>query len=218
MSTRTNPRSRTASRGNTASRSNANANSNASKPSAGRARGGAILSPAARRNGRPSAANASRSATRIGLAEGPRRAVATLLTHLLADQHVLAQKTRMCHWNLVSGRFDPLHKLFETQYEALAAAIDETAERIRMVGQVSPAALAEMIEHARLEEARGELVTGQRALAMLLEDHETSIRQLRDDIATCEDDLDDVGTADYLTGLLRQHEKTAWMLRSHLEA
>ena len=26
-----------------------------------------------------------------------------------------------------------------------------------------------------------------------------------------------IGTADFLTGLLAQHEKTAWMLRAHLE-
>lgn len=154
----------------------------------------------------------------IGLGKDQRTHVAQLLTHELADLHVLYQKTRMCHWNLVGGRFDPLHKMFEAQYEALAEAIDQTAERIRMLDQVSPAAMGELLAAARLTEVKGRLVTGQQALTMLLADHEAVIRTLREDIGTCEDDFDDVGTTDFLTGLLRAHEKTAWMLRSHLEA
>ncbi len=156
--------------------------------------------------------------TRIGLDKDQRGKVAELLGKLLADQHVLYQKTRMCHWNLVGGRFDPLHKLFEAQYEQLAEAIDQTAERMRILDQVSPASMRELLAMARLTEADGRLVTGQQALNLLLADHEAAIRQLREDIAACDEQHEDVGTADFLTGLLRAHEKTAWMLRSHLEA
>ncbi|MEO6597978.1 MAG: ferritin-like domain-containing protein, partial [Planctomycetota bacterium] len=85
-------------------------------------------------------------AIHIGLGDGPRVAVAALLAKLLADQHVLYQKTRMCQWNLVGGRFDSLHRLFETQYEELAEDIDQTAERIRMLDQAAPAGMAELLE------------------------------------------------------------------------
>jgi len=156
-------------------------------------------------------------ATNIGLDEDQRLQVAQLLSQQLADQHVLYQKTRMCHWNLVGGRFDPLHKMFEAQYEALAEAIDQTAERMRMLDHVAPAAMGELLALARLQEVDGRLVMGQQALTMLLADHESAIRALRDDINACDEDYDDVGTSDFLTGLLRAHEKTAWMLRSHLE-
>ena len=53
-------------------------------------------------------------------------------------------------------------------------------------------------------------------LASLLADHEALIRTLRDDVGTVNDRYKDVGTADFLTGLLEKHEKTAWMLRSFL--
>jgi starvation-inducible DNA-binding protein len=50
----------------------------------------------------------------------------------------------------------------------------------------------------------------------LLGGHEALIRQLRDDIEVAERNRDD-GTADFLTGLLEDHEKMAWMLRAHLQ-
>ena len=42
-------------------------------------------------------------------------------------------------------------------------------------------------------------------------------RSLRADVDTVTDKHRDTGTADFLTGLLEQHEKSAWMLRSFLE-
>jgi starvation-inducible DNA-binding protein len=53
-------------------------------------------------------------------------------------------------------------------------------------------------------------------LATLLADHEALARSLREDITTVNDRHRDVGTADFLTGLLEGHEKAAWMLRSFL--
>jgi starvation-inducible DNA-binding protein len=156
-------------------------------------------------------------ATRIGLAKEHRQGVSHVLERHLADQHVLYQKTRAFHWNLVGGRFDPLHAMFERQYEELAAAIDETAERMRMLDGVAPGAMSELMAVAKLPEERSKLVSGQHALRALLSDHETVIRALREDIANIEEEHDDAGTVDFLTGLLRGHEKTAWMLRSHLE-
>ena len=52
----------------------------------------------------------------------------------------------------------------------------------------------------------------------LVNDHETVIRQLRSDLETCADKYHDMGTNDFLTGLMEQHEKMAWMLRALLQA
>jgi starvation-inducible DNA-binding protein len=54
-------------------------------------------------------------------------------------------------------------------------------------------------------------------IANLLADHETIIRHLRVDLETCSDKYHDMGTNDFLTGLMEQHEKMAWMLRAFLE-
>jgi len=50
----------------------------------------------------------------------------------------------------------------------------------------------------------------------LLEDHETIIIELRKNIDSCADKYKDVGTADFLTGLIVQHETIAWTLRRYL--
>jgi starvation-inducible DNA-binding protein len=47
--------------------------------------------------------------------------------------------------------------------------------------------------------------------------HEELIVQLRSDSDACIERYGDAGTADFLTGLMEKHEKTAWMLRSQLE-
>jgi starvation-inducible DNA-binding protein len=54
-------------------------------------------------------------------------------------------------------------------------------------------------------------------LANLLVDHEATIRQMREDLETCADTYHDIGTNDFLTGLMERHEKMTWMLRSFLE-
>jgi starvation-inducible DNA-binding protein len=54
-------------------------------------------------------------------------------------------------------------------------------------------------------------------IADLLADHETLICQLRLDLETCTAQYHDADTTDFLTGLMEQHEKMAWMLRAFLE-
>lgn len=159
----------------------------------------------------------SEGVVNIGISSENRAAVNEVLSRALADLHVLYVKTRNCHWNLVGRRFHSLHEFFEEQYTQLAEAIDEVAERIRMLGGVSPASMEEFLRLARLKEKSGALIEGDEALGLLEEDHEAIARQLRHEIPRVEEELKDVGTADFLTGQLRNHEQAAWMLRSFLE-
>lgn len=152
----------------------------------------------------------------IGIDEQNRKAVNSLLGKLLADEYVLYTKTRNYHWNVVGPHFSDYHKLFEGQYDGLAEDIDAIAERIRSLGGKTVATLAEFVKNARLKEHPGEYPSADKMIANLVADHEGLIQTLRADISTCEDN-NDAGTADYLTGLMEKHEKTAWMLRSVLE-
>ena len=139
-----------------------------------------------------------------------------MLGRLLADEHVLYVKTRNFHWNVTGLDFGALHELFEKQYDALADSIDEIAERIRMLGGVAPGSMKEFLKLARLDEQPGGKLEAGKMIAALLSDHETVIRALREAIEVA-DGAGDAGTNDFLTGLLEDHEKTAWMLRAHLE-
>ncbi|GAA5481355.1 Dps family protein [Haloferula sargassicola] len=154
------------------------------------------------------------TAIRIGLDAKQRGKSAEILKAILANQHVLYLKTRNFHWNLVGPRFHSLHLFLEEQYQRLAKAIDETAERVRMLGEVSPGSMQEFLDEASLKECSGEAIHGLDAISVLRADHESVIRELRESIDKLSD-LGDAGTEDFVTGLIQDHEQIAWMLRSH---
>jgi starvation-inducible DNA-binding protein len=148
-----------------------------------------------------------------GLTASSRQEIAALLHALLADEYILYTKTRKAHWNVSGPHFVPYHQFFEEQYDQLAERIDEVAERSLKLGIKVPATLAEFSKLTRLAEAPGESPSPTELVKGLLHDHETLIRQLRTDLKTAAE-LGDDGTADFFTGLMEQHEKQAWMLRS----
>lgn len=152
----------------------------------------------------------------IGILEPDCEAVIDVLTKVLSDEHVLYIKTRNYHWNVVGPHFSDYHKLFESQYTETAQDIDEIAERIRSLGGKTVATMTEFLQHARLEEHPGAYLASNPMITNLLSDHESIIQNLRKDIEFCHKH-NDVGTEDFLTGLMEKHEKTAWMLRSMLE-
>jgi starvation-inducible DNA-binding protein len=77
--------------------------------------------------------------------------------------------------------------------------------------------MAEFLQHARLKEHAGASPDASTMLSILLTDHEAVVRQLRSDADACNEKFGDAGTNDFLIGLMQEHEKTAWMLRVHLE-
>ena len=124
--------------------------------------------------------------------------------------------TRNYHWNVVGPQFNDLHTFFEAQYTALNTVVDDVAERARALDGNAIETLAEFVEHARLTEHPGQYPPAREMLANLLADHETVIRQLRVDLETSANTYQDAGTNDFLTGLMEQPEKMAWMLRAFL--
>ena len=152
----------------------------------------------------------------IGISDKNRQAVATELNKLLADEHVLYNKTRNYHWSVVGPSFMEFHKLYEEQYDQLAEIIDQIAERIRTIGHFAEGRLKELLKLASLEEP--EAPTEQaKQIANLEADHETLIIRLRSLLKDFDEQYKDAGSADFVTGLLKEHEKMAWMLRSYLK-
>ena len=154
--------------------------------------------------------------TNIGLSDQVRKAVSDLLGVLLANQFVVYAKTLKFHWNVRGMEFKPLHLFFEEQYEQMLDLVDEVAERIRTLGHLAPATMAEYLEHSTVGEAPGENPTDKGMIQALLRDHETIIQLVRKDVdATAE--LGDMGTNNFLCDVLEKHEKMAWMLRAFLD-
>lgn len=153
----------------------------------------------------------------IDLSDEQREGVIKILNNLLSDEYVLYTKTRNYHWNVVGPQFNDLHKFFESQYEQLDEVIDDVAERIRSLGEMPIATLEEFLKHTRLKEQPGKYPNARQMISNLLTDHEAIIRHLRIDLEICADKYHDIGTNDFLTGLMEKHEKMAWMLRAFLE-
>src|SRR5258705_9004386 len=152
----------------------------------------------------------------IGLTTKNTGTVATLLNVLLADEDILYNKTRNYHWNYEGDKFMEIHKFFEGQYEELAEIIDEVAERIRMLGHYPEGRLKDFIRITRLQEQDYTTIQAEQ-LMNLLADHESIIINIRKVISKVNDTYKDAGTTDFITGLIKQHEKMAWMIRSYLK-
>ena len=152
----------------------------------------------------------------IGINEESRKAVSDQLVKLLADEFVLYTKTRNAHWNVEGPDFHSMHLFFESQYEQLDEAMDSVAERIRTIGHYAPATLKSFLELTHLTEKTRDKNDSLSFIKELLEDHESIIEFIRGNIDPFASKYHDYGTSDYITGLMEDHEKMAWMLRSHL--
>jgi starvation-inducible DNA-binding protein len=153
--------------------------------------------------------------TNIGISDEARREVGQLLNLILVDEYVLYITTRDYHWNVTGPEFRSLHQQFEEQYEQIALWIDDVAERARAIGTDARGNWADLMKAARTSAAPGAGLAAETMLAELLALHEELIVQLRRDSEACTERYKDAGTADFLTGLMEQHEKAAWMIRAH---
>lgn len=153
----------------------------------------------------------------IGINESNRQEVAFELTKILADETILYIKTKNAHWNIEGHDFYDKHKFFETQFGQLDDLIDQVAERIRSIGHYAPATLKSYLSLTRLTEVSREKNDSHGFIKELLSDHESIILNLRKQIKPFSNEFHDLGTSDFITGLMEAHEKMAWFLRSHLK-
>ena len=95
--------------------------------------------------------------------------------------------------------------------------MDAIAERVRTLGGYPLGTARGFLECGTLKEDPGDIPHAYDMVNRLRADHEHIVRNLREHIDQCSDKFHDTGTADFLTGLMEQHEEIAWMLRSFLE-
>lgn len=155
--------------------------------------------------------------TDIGIKETNRKAVSEMLQQILADEFILYTKYRNAHWNVEGIDFHTKHVFFEEEYGKLEVIVDEVAERIRMLGVYAPGTLKEFIELSQLEEKKPKQNDSASYMKLLLEDHQQVIAYIRKSISENAEEHNDEGTADFITGLMQQHEQMAWMLRASVK-
>lgn len=152
----------------------------------------------------------------IGITKNHLHKNIALLETILSDEMILYVKTRKFHWNVSGDSFMEIHKLFQAQYTELEETIDQVAERINKLGGKTIGTMKEFLHHTRLKESPDKYPSRKEMMRDLLDDYDTMIVHLRKDIEESTEKNKDAGTTDFLTGILEQHETTAWILRRYL--
>ncbi|MBO0352152.1 DNA starvation/stationary phase protection protein [Phormidium pseudopriestleyi FRX01] len=150
----------------------------------------------------------------IGIDESTREEIAQGLSRVLADSYTLYLKTHNFHWNVTGPLFSTLHLMFEGQYQELALAVDEIAERIRALGFPAPATYGKFSSLTSIQEHEG-IPDAEEMIRLLVQGQETVVRTSREMLPLLEK-ANDQPTLDLLTKRMQIHEKNAWMLRSML--
>jgi starvation-inducible DNA-binding protein len=148
----------------------------------------------------------------IGIDEKERKQVCKGLSKLLADSYLLYLKTQNYHWNVTGKMFQSLHALFEQQYQDLAEAVDEIAERIRALGEFAPGSFSAFAKVTSIKEENA-IPVAEEMIHNLVSGNEAVVQTCREIVNLCEEAEDDV-TIDLMVERMQKHEKNAWMLRS----
>lgn len=152
-----------------------------------------------------------------GISDVQAKSISSALNVLLANEYALFTKALNYHWNITGPRFKSLHNFLEEQYKSLLTTMDDIAERVRIVGEYPISTVERFNEVISLEEKNGKFLSSNEMIKDLLDTNikiQHFIKETLDEKSMFENDY---GTEDFLVGLIRQHEKTTWMLKSYLD-
>lgn len=149
-----------------------------------------------------------------GVARKDRKTLAGMLGDALAITYTLYHKTHAYHWNVTGPLFYSIHKLTDEQYQNLAEAVDDIAERIRAIGFAAPVGLAGYAGNDTVKDPTSTPEAGA-MIRELADDHLATAEKLRTFVEEAEK-VGDVYTGDLLTGRIGFHEEAAWMLNAIL--
>lgn len=142
----------------------------------------------------------------------PKTGLVTALKKVLSNTYVLYAKTQNYHWNVTGQNFLTLHTLFEDQYKDLAAAIDNIAELIRILGEKTPGTLKFYINHTSIFEGNENLSPSE-MVKDLLSSQDSILSVLRSAFEEAEKTSDSV-IADAMVERMAIHRKNKWILES----
>ena len=152
----------------------------------------------------------------VGVPEGNRQALTTLLNLRLADTADLHSQVKWAHWNVKGKDFYQLHLLFDSIAEHLEDHIDTIAERITALGGVAHGTIREAAAKSTIKEADLAASDGPEMLKFLVHNVAQTTNALREAVNQS-DDLGDKITSDLFTQLTREMDKDLWFLEAHTQ-
>jgi starvation-inducible DNA-binding protein len=153
--------------------------------------------------------------TQNNLPEDVRTQVAALLNQALADLSDLYSQTKQAHWNVRGKLFYQLHKLFDELAAGVEEHLDELAERITALGGFARGTIRQAAAQTRLEEFPDAQATDLGYVEVLTERFARCANETRIQVDEA-DELGDADTADLLTAISRNLDKSLWMLEAHM--
>jgi len=152
--------------------------------------------------------------TKIALSLDVRTKICALLNGTLANVSDLYSQTKQAHWNVRGSLFISLHKLFDELASGLEEHIDTVAERITTLGGLAQGTVRQAAANSKLPEFPEKQSDDLSFVSALIDRFAivgNSVREAIDNSSS----LGDADTADLLTGLSRDLDKSLWFLEAH---
>ncbi|MDR1332417.1 MAG: DNA starvation/stationary phase protection protein [Tannerella sp.] len=137
------------------------------------------------------------------------------LGEVLAGYQVFYTNLRGLHWNIQGDKFFELHPIYEEYYGEMADRIDETAERIVILGGVPANSFSDYLKISRVKEVSGVSCwkTGSNNVIETLQLLIGLLRELRELAVKAGDQ----GTLSLATHAIKSFEKKVWMLSAYVK-
>ncbi len=139
-----------------------------------------------------------------------------LLNQQLANTFDLLSQTKHAHWNVKGSNFYGLHRLFDDLYEIVEGDVDTIAERLTALGGVAHGTARMAAGATELEEFPADLTASMEVVRHMSQIYAQCANSVREGIDKT-DELNDKGTSDMLTDVVRDLDKAIYFLDSHLQ-
>ena len=141
-------------------------------------------------------------------------AIVEALNQAIAETAVTTMLAQNFHWNVTGMAFGPLHDLFQKIYEDHFEAQDELAERIKAIGGHAEGSLAGMVKRSKVSEHNGNASSAE--MLKIMGNAQEIIAQTLIGVSDVACKEADKLTEDLCVNRAREHQKFAWILKSHL--
>ena len=153
--------------------------------------------------------------TRNDIPAEARAAIDESLNTRLADLTDLHSQTKHAHWNVKGTHFFSLHKAFDEFAEELEEHIDTLAERITALGGVAHGTVRMAASKTKLDEFPANTFEGVAVARVMADRYAAAGSAFRHGIDFA-DEHGDKDTADLLTDISRDLDKSLWFLEAFL--
>lgn len=154
--------------------------------------------------------------TRHGLDADTRRSMVVLLNQRLADAADLYSQTKQAHWNVKGPNFWQLHQRFDALAESIEGHIDLLAERATALGGQALGTVRMAAQTTSLPELPLGLGSDMAYVEALADRFAQHARRVGEGIDRA-DESGDKATADLLTEIVRDLDKSLYFLEAHLQ-